>query len=490
MDLIKALRGKPRGALPGYDDLFMDDLNRLEKYGLDGRSEVFNKKKISFDAGIGLKENSKSPRKPLQRLYRDERSDEVRTSAKSESARTLPALTPKAAIPGRQNHYHYQSISQFTQVTNLYKGSVSTVYKAISSVSGSTVILKVYHKDKMKPKNMKRMEREILLMKQHGGSGVIELYDNFEDAQNTYLVMEYCEGGDLFKHLLMSGGTLDEKWIITEVVGPLLTTLARLHGSNVLHRDIKPENIFLTASKQMVLGDLGLAICSSTEVPYARSGTLDYMSPEASTRVIANPATDLQEGPDITAIDLEKRGIKPYTDKVDVWAVGVLAYELLVGRPPFEVENEARTANMILYSNDIQYPKKHSAQWADFVRQALDKGPAKRPSAAQLLKHEWLRPYCERSTKLKQDVWNPAPTPQRGFLTMPRHTEKPSQGRSLLNNVTEVSRTGSETSEHGFSKQNDGNTAEREDPLAHGSDQINRVLSHQKHHKHLDAVPS
>lgn len=76
--------------------------------------------------------------------------------------------------------------------------------------------------------------------------------------------------------------------------------------------------------------------------------------------------------------------------QVDVWAVGVLAFELIVGKPPFEVNNEAETAHMIMTSNRIPFPAKHSPLWADFVKQALEKKPHLRPTAAVLLDHPWL----------------------------------------------------------------------------------------------------
>ena len=66
------------------------------------------------------------------------------------------------------------------------------------------------------------------------------------------------------------------------MVAPLLSTLVRLHAQHVIHRDIKPENIMLTSSQKFKLGDFGLAIKSDVELPYARSGTLDYLSPEVS----------------------------------------------------------------------------------------------------------------------------------------------------------------------------------------------------------------
>ena len=65
---------------------------------------------------------------------------------------------------------------------------------------------------------------------------------------------------------------------------------------------------------------------------------------------------------------LSIRNIVPYTSKVDVWATGVLAYELVTGRPPFEVDNESETVKLILTSDEITYPSCFSLEWASFVR--------------------------------------------------------------------------------------------------------------------------
>lgn len=68
---------------------------------------------------------------------------------------------------------------------------------------------------------------------------------------------------------------------------------------------------------------------------------------------------------------LSVRNIVPYSSKVDVWATGVLAFELVTGRPPFEVDNESETVKLILTSDDVKYPSWFSTEWASFVRCAL-----------------------------------------------------------------------------------------------------------------------
>jgi serine/threonine protein kinase len=101
----------------------------------------------------------------------------------------------------------------------------------------------------------------------------------------------------------------------------------------------------------------------------ASAGTLDYMAPE----VLINPCTRLEER-DATMQQLDARNIVPYTTKVDVWATGVLAYELVTGHPPFEVDDESETVRLILTSDDYSLPSCYSPEWASFVRCACDRG--------------------------------------------------------------------------------------------------------------------
>jgi aurora kinase len=106
-------------------------------------------------------------------------------------------------------------------------------------------------------------------------------------------------------------------------------------------------------------------------------------------QVLKNPSVPFQEGRNVDMATLTSRGVKPYGPPVDVWAAGVLAYELVCGRPPFEVEDEAQTAALIMYSDSIRFPPNRTPQWSDFVRTALVKNPDTRPTASQLLAHPW-----------------------------------------------------------------------------------------------------
>ena len=330
-------------------------------------------------------------------------------------------------------------------MVELYRGGVSTVSSAVCARSGRPVILKVYDAARMRPRHVARAAREVAAMAALGpGGGVVSLLARFDAppaaaaaasppphpalprrgaSGGPVLVMEHCARGDLFKALVLAGGGgLGGAYTAAHVVGPLLATLARAHAAGWVHRDIKPENLFVARDGRVLLGDWGLAMHVPTEPAFARAGTLDYMAPE----VLANPATDLEEGggggwgggwsgggkhgPALLAA-LAAAGVRPYGPPVDVWATGVLAYELVTGRPPFEAggpggrRDEGATAARILHSTSLAWPPGLAGPegaagaagagpaWVAFVRACLAKDPARRPTAAEALRLPWVSAF-------------------------------------------------------------------------------------------------
>jgi serine/threonine protein kinase len=143
------------------------------------------------------------------------------------------------------------------------------------------------------------------------------------------LVQDYAVNGDLYSYLHKNRIRLTEARLVQLVLHPCLSALAYLHSHNIIHRDIKPENLLLAEGDVIKLADFGLSVNTEEENPVTRAGTLDYMAPEVLVCPLKRLPSDHKEKVELA-----------YTTKVDSWSMGVLAYELLAGRPPFSHRDE------------------------------------------------------------------------------------------------------------------------------------------------------
>mmetsp|Transcript_30663 Transcript_30663/g.78746 ORF Transcript_30663/g.78746 Transcript_30663/m.78746 type:complete len:348 (+) Transcript_30663:231-1274(+) len=320
----------------------------------------------------------------------------------------------------------YGSITDFVNMVELYRGRHSVVWRCTCKRSRQPLVVKGYVKEKMRERHYGQVAREVVLMQKCRPAGIVRFAGSFEDDRVIYIVQEDCSKGDLFQLMNACGGRMAEKDVVRKVITPLLQSLEVLHEINVLHRDIKPENIFFATDGTMRLGDFGLAICTNSERPKSRVGTLDYMAPE----VISLPNHEEREA-------VEKKhgmqNVSYYNAKVDIWSVGILAYELIVGRPPFEVEGERETALRIMFDENIEFPNGMSEQSIHFIKLALTKSASKRPSATQMLAHPWVVPYsgaaaADRGNTSNEVEWSGAAAPEASSPSKTR-SMRPSMGK-------------------------------------------------------------
>jgi eukaryotic-like serine/threonine-protein kinase len=251
-----------------------------------------------------------------------------------------------------------QSLGRYHILEQLGEGGMAVVYKAYDTRLERPVAIKVIRVDQFAPsvldQVLKRFEREAKALAKLSHPNIVHVHDYGEYEGAPYLVMEYLPGGVLKSKL----GTAMPWREAIRILHPIAQALAYAHEHNIVHRDIKPSNILLTEKGQPMLSDFGIAkILESEETANLTStgmgvGTPEYMAPEQWTG---------QAGP-----------------LADLYALGVVLYELVTGRKPYTADTPA--AIMLKQANDpLPRPRQFAPDLPEGVEKVLFKALAKRP---------------------------------------------------------------------------------------------------------------
>ena len=196
----------------------------------------------------------------------------------------------------------------------LGKGKFGRVYLVREKSTGFICALKVLHKSEIvQGKVEKQVRREIEIQSNLRHPNVLRLFGYFHDKKRIFLVLEYAGHGELYKHLRKAGKF--PEWRAAQYVAQMAAALKYLHKKHIMHRDIKPENILVGIHGEIKISDFGWSVHAPNNRRQTMCGTLDYLPPE-----------------------MIKPGGKDnfYDEKIDLWSLGVLMYEFLVGEAPFE----------------------------------------------------------------------------------------------------------------------------------------------------------
>ncbi|KAJ9523984.1 hypothetical protein QJQ45_022369 [Haematococcus lacustris] len=304
------------------------------------------------------------------------------------------SLAPYPAFSDQLPHNAYSGhrcVTDFDLRALMYNGNISMVYHAVDRRSGITIALKLYKRVKLTAIERHQVAREIKLHINLCHDSIIAMYAAWKDRNYVYMALEWAPGpvvadlqGDVYGYLRANHGRLGEEVAVPLIMEPFLSGLSIIHERGLIHRDIKPENILLNNSFQIKIADFGLSIDSKNEVANTRLGTIDYLAPEILDCPVKQNPNDNKENPNIG-----------YTNKVDCWSVGVLAYELLAGQPPFAAPSPQETLRLIR-TKEVEYPPWFSLEAVDFMRKVLVRDPLRRPTIAQVLDHPWIRRYSRR----------------------------------------------------------------------------------------------
>ncbi|XP_044855910.1 aurora kinase C-like [Mauremys mutica] len=243
------------------------------------------------------------------------------------------------------------TINDFEIGRPLGKGKFGNVYLARERASRFIVALKVLFKSQMEKEGVEhQLRREIEIQSHLQHPNILRFYNYFHDKKRVYLILEYAPRGELYKEL-QKCRQFDEQKTAT-FMEELADALLYCHAKKVIHRDIKPENLLMGLKGELKIADFGWSVHAPSLRRRTMCGTLDYLPPE------------MIEG-------------KTHDEKVDLWCIGVLCYELLVGQPPFESSTHTETYRRITKNRLTAKLRRASQSPVARVphRQAVVRGP-------------------------------------------------------------------------------------------------------------------
>ncbi|KAF0382175.1 AUR protein Kinase [Gigaspora margarita] len=266
------------------------------------------------------------------------------------------------------------SMNDFEIVRQIGKGKYGHVYLAIYKASGYIVALKILLKQELQhEKLLKQLKREVEIQGNLDHPNILKLYGSFQDDNHIVMILEFAQYGTLYDFLKRSQRITEGR--SARYIAQIVRALQFIHQKHIIHRDIKPENLLVGRNGEIKLADFGWATyapdLSSTPLTTV-CGTLDYLAPEMVRRL-------------------------PYNENVDVWALGILCYELLVGVPPFEAIGFHETCRRIVCDN-VNIPDHVSSEARNFILMVLQKIPFCRPSLEDILNHPWIRMHNSMTT--------------------------------------------------------------------------------------------
>ncbi|XP_072858512.2 serine/threonine-protein kinase Nek3 isoform X1 [Pogona vitticeps] len=252
------------------------------------------------------------------------------------------------------------------------------VLKILGEGSFGRVLL-VHHKEKNQkyavkeirlPKSVLGTEKswnESILLAKMKHPNIVTFTESFEVDGHLYIVMEYCDDGDLMGKIIQQRGTFFPEEMILNWFAQICLGVKYIHEKRVLHRDIKSKNIFLTQRGKVKLGDFGSALLLSSPTAYACSyvGTPYYVPPEIWENM-------------------------PYNNKSDIWSLGCILYELCTLKHPFQANSWKHLILKICKGYYAPLPPHYSYELHYLIKQMFKKNPKNRPSASTILTRKCL----------------------------------------------------------------------------------------------------
>ncbi|XP_023598613.1 serine/threonine-protein kinase Nek1 isoform X3 [Trichechus manatus latirostris] len=264
-------------------------------------------------------------------------------------------------------------MEKYVRIQKIGEGSFGKAILVKSKEDGRQYVIKEINISRMSSRERDESRREVAVLANMKHPNVVQYRESFEENGSLYIVMDYCEGGDLFKRINAQKGILFQEDQILDWFVQICLALKHVHDRKILHRDIKSQNIFLTKDGTIQLGDFGIARVLNSTVELARTciGTPYYLSPEICEN-------------------------KPYNNKSDIWALGCVLYEMCTLKHAFEAGNMKNLVLKIISGSFPPVSLHYSYELRSLLSQLFKRNPRDRPSVNSILEKGFIAKRIEK----------------------------------------------------------------------------------------------
>ena len=256
-------------------------------------------------------------------------------------------------------------LSEYNIIKLIEKGTFSIVKLGENKITKEKVAIKIMEKNQIINQDDKnRIDREIQMLKSLNHENVIKIYNILEDSKRFYIIMEYCENGELFNRIVEKKQLSEDESALFYY--QLINGLEYIHKNNIIHRDLKPENLLLTKDDVLKIIDFGLSNYSRIDILLdTPCGSPNYASPEMVS------------------------GQKYNGFLTDIWSTGIILFAMICGYLPFEDNNNEILFGKILKCK-INYPKHIGELPLDLMKKIIVPDPNKRITLPQIKEHPFF----------------------------------------------------------------------------------------------------
>ncbi|CAD6199546.1 unnamed protein product [Caenorhabditis auriculariae] len=296
---------------------------------------------------------------------------------KENNASPTSELENEKSVSETQADQDGWTLSDFDVGRPLGKGKFGSVFMAREKKTRKVVALKVLFKKQLVNYGVvHQIKREIEIQYHLRHPNILALFGFFYDSSRVYIILDFALNGELYSYLKSYKDRILPEKLAAKFIRQISEALMYCHERGVIHRDIKPENLLIDKNLNIKLADFGWAVVSDHSMRKTICGTLDYLPPE----MVSN---------------------KEHNHTVDIWAMGILLYEMVCGRAPFAERTNTRTmdriqkCDIVFYLEEGEEESRVSPLCQDLIRRLLKVNPDERLPLEEVLKHAWIVSHKE-----------------------------------------------------------------------------------------------